>query len=118
MAFSGDRILAIRNERGWDIPGGHVEPGESTLDALKRELAEEAGASVKRTLPIGTLAVPGADKVMLFFAADGIVLEAFVPANDALGREVIPVDELISRYYGDRNLMRDLIDKARARLNA
>ena len=65
LAFCEGRILAVQNERGWDIPGGHLEPGESPLDALRRELAEEAGASVKRICPIGTLSLPGAEKVML-----------------------------------------------------
>lgn len=32
-----------REARGWDIPGGHLEPGESALDAAVRELYEETG---------------------------------------------------------------------------
>ncbi|MFD3328242.1 NUDIX hydrolase [Streptomyces sp. NPDC058701] len=32
----------------WDIAGGHVEPGESLLDALVREVAEETGWRVRR----------------------------------------------------------------------
>ena len=31
----------------WDFSGGHVEPGESTLVALRREVAEELGVELK-----------------------------------------------------------------------
>jgi 8-oxo-dGTP pyrophosphatase MutT (NUDIX family) len=27
----------------WDVVGGHLEPGETTLDALRREIQEETG---------------------------------------------------------------------------
>lgn len=27
----------------WSLPGGHVEPGEKAIDAVRRELAEETG---------------------------------------------------------------------------
>lgn len=29
----------------WEVPGGHREPGENILDAAKRELYEETGAT-------------------------------------------------------------------------
>ncbi|MEU8437829.1 NUDIX domain-containing protein [Streptomyces sp. NPDC029216] len=32
----------------WDIVGGHVEPGESPLDALAREVEEETGWRLRR----------------------------------------------------------------------
>ena len=34
----------------WDIVGGHVEPGESLLAALAREIAEETGWRLHRVL--------------------------------------------------------------------
>jgi len=38
----------------WDIVGGHVEPGESTPDALVREVREETGWVVERVGPLVT----------------------------------------------------------------
>lgn len=48
-----NQVLLIRHHRrGWEIPQGHVEESENLVDAVKREVAEEAGVSVE----IGPLA--------------------------------------------------------------
>jgi 8-oxo-dGTP pyrophosphatase MutT (NUDIX family) len=47
LAFDGDAIVLARHvTREWTIPGGHLEAGETPLDAMHREAAEEAGAVV------------------------------------------------------------------------
>ncbi len=41
-------ILLIKSPlRGWEPPGGQVEVGEDLLTALKREVLEETGCTVK-----------------------------------------------------------------------
>lgn len=37
------RYLLLRAYRNWDFPKGMIEPGESALDAARRELVEETG---------------------------------------------------------------------------
>lgn len=114
-AFSGDCILAIENERGWDIPGGYLEAGESPAEALDRELIEEAGASVQWKSPFAVLCSAQSRQVMLVYVGGGIAFGDFVKQKDVLGRAMLTIDELVSRYYGDRNFMRQLIDAGRKR---
>jgi 8-oxo-dGTP pyrophosphatase MutT (NUDIX family) len=43
-----DGIVLLKNERDeWELPGGRLESGERPEDALKREMLEELGLSVR-----------------------------------------------------------------------
>ena len=44
---SGEILLVKNNRRGWEFPGGQVEVGENVIDAVKREIMEEAGIEIE-----------------------------------------------------------------------
>ena len=49
-----DKYLFSYNKKreGWEIPGGHIEDGESWEEALKREMYEETGATKIKITPV------------------------------------------------------------------
>jgi 8-oxo-dGTP diphosphatase len=48
--ITGRLLLVRRCDTGdWELPGGHVDPGESAAGAAVRETAEESGITVQVT---------------------------------------------------------------------
>ena len=49
VAFDGNRFLMVHNPRrkGWEMPGGKLEDGETAEDAAARECLEESGYEVE-----------------------------------------------------------------------
>ena len=115
IALDGSKILAIKNERGWEIPGGHIEQGETYEEALIREVEEEAGASFSDAKLLAVVESSNQDiykdKVMLIYVTKNFKLGKFKPSEDAFNREVIEVKEFLERYKeGISNTVKKSLD--------
>jgi ADP-ribose pyrophosphatase YjhB (NUDIX family) len=52
VVLSGDRVLLVKrggqpSSGKWSLPGGMVELGETTVQAVEREIAEECGLRIR-----------------------------------------------------------------------
>lgn len=65
---NGEILLIKSPRRGWEYPGGMVEPGETFQEALIREIKEEAGVDVEITGFIGLCKNIEKDVVNIDFA--------------------------------------------------
>ena len=51
--YDGKILLSRHRQRTtWETQGGHVEPGETPLEAARRELYEESGAAEYNIVPL------------------------------------------------------------------
>jgi ADP-ribose pyrophosphatase YjhB (NUDIX family) len=93
------RILCVRMNyatRAWTTPGGRIEPGESPIQALKREVLEEASLEVVPEELVGVYSKPHKDDLVLFFRARVVARNPWQP-NDEIaelgyyGRDDLPL---------------------------
>lgn len=56
--WRGGRLLLVRRTPTdfmpgmWELPGGHIEPGESIPEAARRELLEETGLQLRQVMDL------------------------------------------------------------------
>lgn len=97
-----DSVLLVRHTYvdGWHLPGGGVEPGETALTALKRELAEEANIEIE--VPPVLVSVhhnrraSRRDHVLLYRIDEFRQTEPFVPTREIAEARFFGVTELPS----------------------
>jgi len=116
-------LIGRTDRRGrllWSLPKGHVEPGETALEAAIREVAEETGIDGQVVAELGT--------IDFWFVADGrrvhktvhhFLLVALDPAQELSDADLevsevawVPVAELADRlaYADERRLVARVTD--------
>jgi 8-oxo-dGTP pyrophosphatase MutT (NUDIX family) len=49
LIFDEDhKILLVKEKRGWELPGGGIEQGESPQETITREITEECGFEIEK----------------------------------------------------------------------
>jgi ADP-ribose pyrophosphatase len=99
------RILLVRQYRLparahlWELPAGKLDPGETPLQAAKRELIEETGYRARHW-----------KKLISFFPSPGYVAEKMTIflATDLIAGEAHPMDDerIESRWFPARQVAR------------
>lgn len=76
LLTDGNRLLlqnrVKKDWKGYTLPGGHVEPGESFVDAVLREMKEETGLTVydPRLVGVKQFPIENGRYVVLLFKAE------------------------------------------------
>jgi 8-oxo-dGTP pyrophosphatase MutT (NUDIX family) len=100
-AVDGDgRVFLVRHTYvpGWHLPGGGIEPGETALAALARELREEARIELSGEPQLvgvyQNLIASDRDHVLLYVVRDFRLTEAKTPDREIAEAGFFPPDAL------------------------
>lgn len=106
-----DSFVAVRNKRGWDIPGGHIQATETPSNAFIREVLEETGCRViNEPIQIAFLENEGNHITGIMAYSAICKLESFSPTDEIFERAVFTREELLEKYFDDKETLQELLD--------
>lgn len=81
----------------WNIPSGHLEPNESLIDAIIREVKEETGCIIKPTgvLQIGNMVKNDDAFVAVIFLCDLVKNASIIDHNEILNMGWFSFEEIV-----------------------
>ena len=121
LAFHEDTFLMTKlHQRGWDIPGGHIEPGETPEQTMRREVMEEAAVELGRVRLFGYQRIrllgavlvdyryPQPDSYQVFYIGRVAKVLPFIPTAEASDRAFFPLQQALQqRWVQENRLMFD-----------
>ncbi len=112
VAITPNGHIAIsRPERGWGLPGGHVEAGESPEDCVRREANEECGITLGKLTVIGgwlaekvketeyNAKYPKRAYQLMYLAQIEAISDNYTPQHEILERKFIPIEDFPKYHH-------------------
>jgi 8-oxo-dGTP diphosphatase len=105
------KILMVKHPvRGWEIPGGQVEVGETITEAFKREIKEETGIDIEIGKLISVSSNIGIG-VQYYGVSPVPTIVTFGFSGKAVSGELTTSEESLEVNWVNRNQVLDLIDE-------
>ncbi len=103
FAFFGDRVVLSDIEgRGWSVPSGHLQEGETPEQAIRREAQEEAGIVLNKMEPLGVYLLQEADGTRWYapvFIGEVAHFMAIPDSSESHGVLLIPPEDVQEVYH-------------------
>ncbi|MDI9639659.1 NUDIX domain-containing protein [Kamptonema cortianum] len=113
--FNGQLLISKVENRGWCVPSGRIESGESALAAVHREAMEEAGVELIDPTPIGYFRIrtqSSSECFAIAYACQSSSEEQAPLQFEATETKWIPLDKLPAIYYQWNELFESVIQFA------
>ena len=113
VSHPNGEILLIRGpRRGWEFPGGQVEEGENLIEALQREIQEEAGVTASIGSLVGIYSnIKSPTKLMFGFLGDYVCGELST-SDESIETEWVARHSVLQRilHQAIYDRMKDMLD--------